>query len=143
MMNRLASVPWMILFLLGVFSLARGVFHYLAPDSGAGIVAGMDLSFPNGADIVFMLGAVGVMQMALGVFYIWFATKGREFLQFALVVEFARSALFVVMEYSFKMPADPVPGRYAHIAVFLLVTLALAVHLWVQHRSPSVSRRVA
>ncbi len=134
-MSRLASFPWMILLALGIFSFARGVFHYVTPDSGAGIVAGMDLSPANGADIIFLLGAAGLMQMALGAFYVWFATKARALVPVALWIESIRAVLFVSMEYSFKAPANPVPGRYAHISVLILVLLALAIHLWVQHRS--------
>ena len=132
-MNRLAALPWMILLILGVFFLGRGLFHFLWFDSGAGVVAGMNLSYPNSADIVFLLGAAGIMQITLGVFYIYFALWARGLVPLALWIDFTRSVLLVVMQYSFKMPANPVPGRYAHIAVMLIAFLALIIYYAVQN----------
>ena len=136
-MSRLASVPWIILLVLGASSFARGVLHYFAPDSGAGIIAGMDLSPANGADIIFLLGAAGSMQMALGAFFIWIALKARALVPVALWIEGIRTVLFVTMEFTFKMPANPVPGRYVHVSMMILALVALAVHLWLQRQQQS------
>jgi hypothetical protein len=37
--------------------------HWLALDSGAGIVAGMNLSYPNSPDVVFLLATDGIGQI--------------------------------------------------------------------------------
>ena len=137
-MNLTQKLPAWIMGLLGLFLLGRGIFHYAAPDSGAGIVAGMDLSYPNGADIIFLLGAAGILQAALGVCYIYFATKLQQALGFAYWLEVSRAALFVFMEYTFKMPANPVPGRYGHISVLVVAIVGLLIYIY-QNRSASSS----
>ncbi len=139
-MNQLHKLPAWLLGLLGLSLLARGVLHYFVPDSGAGIIAGMDLSLGNGADIIFLLGAAGVLQMALGVFYIYFAVAARQCIGFALAVEVVRSVIFVFMEYTFKMPVNPVPGRYVHVAVMIVAIVAGLVYLYTRGKSsPSSS----
>ena len=137
-MNRLARLPLAILCALALFNIARGAFHFLAPDSGAGSVAGMELSHPNRADVIFLLGAIGLMQLSLGVIYIYFVLWARQLIALALWVEAARGALIVLMEFTFKMPVAPVPGRFAHIATLVIAAAALLVY-YSRHPSPSSS----
>lgn len=129
-MNILKSTPAFLLGILGLNSLARGILHIVWHDSGAGSIAGMNLSYPNAADVILLLGAVGVLQAAIGVFYIYFALRVHQVLGFILGVEVIRSTLLVVMEYTFKMPVNPVPGRYIHIAVMITAFVALVIHLY-------------
>lgn len=129
-MNKLSLIPVWFLGLIGLSLFGRGIFHYVWFDSGAGVVAGMDLSYPNAADVVFLLGAAGALQAALGAIYIFFATKARQFIGFALWVEAARSLFFVIMEFTFKMPTNLVPGRYVHSAVLIAAILALLIYIF-------------
>ena len=69
-----AGVPKLslgVLLVLGLVDLGRGGFHWLAPDSGAGIVAGMNLSYPNARDVVFLLALDGIGQIFWGIAYLF------------------------------------------------------------------------
>jgi hypothetical protein len=77
-MFKLKETYWFasgILFILGLFSVLNGLFHYFWYDSGAGSVAGFDLSGPAGSTLVFMLAVVGQIQVIKGLVYLYVALK--------------------------------------------------------------------
>ncbi len=113
------------LVLLGFINLARGGFHWLAPDSGAGSVAGMNLEYDNADDVIFLLGAAGLLQMVLGVWYLYIVQNKPSMIPLALGTEGGRNVLLLLTEYTFKRPAKPVPGRFMHMAVCILSIIAL------------------
>jgi hypothetical protein len=127
--NLTGKLPWLVLLGIGILNLGRGGFHWLAPDSGARSVAGMNLDYPNRADVTFLLASAGLSQVFFGIWYIFMATRKRSLVPVALGLEAAKNALLLVSEYTFKHPASPVPGRVAHWAVLILSTLALVVNL--------------
>ena len=55
-----------VLAMLGVLNLLYGCVHWVAPDSGAGSIAGMDLSTSSAPNIVYLLAAAGISQAGLG-----------------------------------------------------------------------------
>jgi hypothetical protein len=124
----LASLPWMVVFLLGLVDLARGSFHWLAPDSGAGSVAGMSLAYPDAANVIFLLSLSGLSQIFFGIWFIYIALRQRALVPLALGAEAALSALVLLTEYVLKPPVSPVPGQYAHWAPLIISAIALIVY---------------
>lgn len=59
------KIPWVVLLGVGLLNLGRGGFHWLAPDSGAGSVAGMNLDYPNRDDVTFLLATAGFFRYSL------------------------------------------------------------------------------
>jgi hypothetical protein len=105
--------------------LGRGGFHWLAPDSGAGVVAGMNLSYPNARDVVFLLALDGIGQIFWGIAYLFFVFRARQLVPFALLTEVARGLMILLTEYSLKPPVSPVPGRFMHIATTIVCGVIL------------------
>jgi hypothetical protein len=118
-----------ILGAIGLLTIARGLFHWLSPDSGAGSVAGMDLSEKNRDDVVYLLGITGVAQLGAGIVDLAAATKIPQAVPVALGVEALKNGLVLATEYGFKKPVKPVPGRFAHIAVGGLALVGLLLSL--------------
>jgi len=116
-------LPVAVLGLLGAIDLARGSFHWLVPDSGAGIVAGMDLHNAGAPNIVFLLAADGISQIAWGVLDLLVVFRERRFVPLMFAFEAARSAALLVTEYLFKPPVPPVPGRFMHMATFAVAVI--------------------
>ncbi len=56
-----------VLAMLGVLNLLHGGVQWLAPESGAGSIAGMDLSTSSAPNIVYLLAGAGINQFAWGV----------------------------------------------------------------------------
>jgi hypothetical protein len=130
-----SRVPALILAGIAILNLARGAFHWLAPDSGAGSVAGMNLSYPNAPDVVFLLAVTGVSQLLWGVCYLYIAFWQRFLVSFALGTQAATSALVLVTEYWLKPPVSPVPGRFAHVTTLALSVAGLAIAVVVSRRN--------
>ncbi len=114
-----------VLLVLGLIDLGRGGFHWLAPDSGAGVVAGMNLSYPNARDVVFLLALDGIGQIFWGIAYLFFVFRARQLVPFALLTEVARGLMILLTEYSLKPPVLPVPGRFMHIATTIVCGVIL------------------
>jgi uncharacterized protein (DUF1330 family) len=120
-----STVARLILAFIGVITILRGLFHWLAPDSGAGSVAGMDLSGDNRDDVIYLLGIAGIGQLGAGIVDLAVAAKAPGAVPLALGVEAAKNGLVLATESSFKKPVRPVPGRFAHAAVAALAVLGL------------------
>lgn len=57
-----SKIAWWVFMLLAVVSTVRSLIHFLAPDGGAGFIAGLDLS--KGAEnIIFSFGLWGLSQL--------------------------------------------------------------------------------
>ena len=114
-----------VLLLLGLIDLARGGFHWLAPDSGAGMVAGMNLSYPNARDVVFLLATDGISQILWGTAYLFLVFRAKELVPLALLTEVVRNVMLLATEYWLKPPVAPVPGRFMHLATAIVCGGAL------------------
>jgi hypothetical protein len=116
-----------VLLALGIVDLGRGGFHWLAPDSGAGIVAGMNLSYPNARDVVFLLAVDGISQIFWGIAYLFFVFRAQQLVPFALLLEVVRGLMILATEYSLKPPVSPVPGRFMHMATTIVCGVVLVL----------------
>lgn len=113
-----------VLGILGIANLARGGLHVFLPDSGAGSIAGLDLS-QGGASIVFLLAMTGVGQIGAGVIDLLVAARWRAFAVPLLAVEAGRSLLAMVIAYAVKLPPIDVPGRRGMIVTTVVLLLTL------------------
>jgi hypothetical protein len=125
-----------VLAMLGVLNLLHGAVHWLAPESGAGSIAGMDLSTSSAPNIVYLLAAAGISQFAWGVVYLYIALRERRFLGAIFLLEALKSGALLFTEYVTKPPVAPIPGRYLHMTTF--VTAAAIVLLSLRQTSESV-----
>jgi hypothetical protein len=125
-----------VLAILGVLNLLYGGVHWLAPESSAGSMAGMDLSTSSAPNIIFLLAADGISQFAWGVVYLYIALRQRRFLGAMFLLEALKSGALLFTEYVTKPPVAPIPGRYLHMTTF--VTAAAIVLLSLRQTSESV-----
>ena len=119
-----------ILIILAAINIARGLFHYLAPDSGSHIVAGMDISAASGANIVYLLAVIGALQFVNGLLFLYIALRQKGLTLAAFWYVLLTSAMVLPLNFVFKQPAAPVPGRFANILEFAvaLVTICLIIY---------------
>lgn len=117
-----------VLTLLGLANLARGGLHVFLPDSGAGSIAGFDLS-AGGQTIVFLLASTGVGQMGAGVIDLLVAWRFRAFAAALLAVEAGKAALVMVVAFLTKPPPHEIPGRTGMIVGLTVLGAALVWEL--------------
>jgi hypothetical protein len=125
-----------VLAMLGVLNLLYGCVHWVTPESGAGSIAGMDLSTSSAPNIVYLLAAAGISQVAWGVVFLYIALRERRLLYAIFLLEALKSGALLFTEYVTKPPVVPIPGRYLHMATF--VTAAAIVLLSLRQTSESL-----
>ena len=125
-----------ILAMLGVLDFLQGCVQLVAPESGAGSIAGMDLSTSSAPNIVYLLAAAGISQVAWGVVYLYIALRERRLLYAIFLLEALKSGALLFTEYVTKPPVVPIPGRYLDMATF--ATAAAIVLLSLRQTSESL-----
>jgi hypothetical protein len=125
-----------VLAMLGVLNLLYGCVQWVAPESGAGSIAGMDLSTSSAPNIVYLLAAAGISQVGWGVVYLYIALRERRLLYSIFLLEALKSGALLFTEYVTKPPIVPIPGRYQHMTTF--VTAAAIVLLSLRQTSESL-----
>lgn len=122
----MSRIPTVILALLSLLNLGRGAFHALAPDSGAGSVAGFDLS-TNGQTIIFLLASIGISQFTWGMLQAYVVLRERAYVMLALVVQTAMTGLSLANMLWWKPPPVTIPGERFNIIVFAILVATLLI----------------
>jgi hypothetical protein len=106
----------------------RGAVHVFAADSGAGRIAGLDLS-QGGAAIVSLLAAVGIDQLAWGALVLGALTRYRRWIPVVLAFLLAKQAAAVGLLWWWKPLPVETPGKLGALALLPLVAAAFALSL--------------
>ena len=106
----------------------RGAVHVFAPDSGAGRIAGLDLT-QGGAAIVSLLAAVGIDQLAWGVIVLGALTRYRRWIPLVLAFLLAKQAAAVALLWWWKPLPVEAPGKLGALVLLPLVAAAFALSL--------------
>ena len=126
-----------VLFILGLFNVANGLFHFLWHDSGAGSVMGADLSGPAGSSLVFMLGVVGALQVIVGLVYLYVVFRDKALILGAFFLESTWNLMALYLHYGPKMPDPIAPHRFINIG-FLALSLLTISTLILAERKPQL-----
>ena len=122
--------PLLFLALIAFVSTARSLVHLLAPDGGAGSIAGINLGVAGGANIVAVFGQWGASQLVLALLQ-WLVLLRYRFLVPAMLVVLVLEQLLRLLAGRLKpLQLDtPPPGAYGTYVVLVLglVFLAIAV----------------
>lgn len=81
------KVALWIFTILAIISTARSTIHFLAPDGGAGSIAGLDLS-KGGENIIFAFGLWGLSQLLYAFIQILVAFRYRRLIPLFYVILF-------------------------------------------------------
>jgi hypothetical protein len=106
----------------------RGFVHVFVDDSGAGRIAGIDLT-QNAAPIVSLLAAVGLDQLAWGVIELGAVTRYRRWIPTVLAFLLAKQAAAVWLLWSWKPLGVEAPGKLGALVALPLVALAFLLSL--------------
>jgi hypothetical protein len=129
------KVPYYFLILIAFVSTARSLVHVLAPDGGAGVIAGIDVNVQGGANIIAIFGQWGAVQLIVALFY-WLAILRYRFLVPAMLgVTVLEQLLRLAMGQLKPLEiSSPPPGA---IGSELLLPLAVVAFLWSLRRHSS------
>jgi hypothetical protein len=119
--------------LLGLINLGRGALHVFLPDSGAGQIAGFDLT-AGGPAIVFLLAMVGATQIGLGLADVAAALRYRMFVLPLLWVHVVQQALAMYVFHIAKPPPVTVPGEAFNTVLAVVILSAALLETYAQSR---------
>jgi len=131
----LASV-W-FLGLYGLLELIPGLIHFLLPDGGAGVIAGLDLT-QHKHTIIGVFAWMGALQIAYGLGILAVALWYRPLVPLFLGLGFAERTLMSVAAWVTKpSPTGHHPPEH-YASLFLVPVLAVLVALAARSRSGPV-----
>ncbi len=127
---RAPRVALYYLALIAVASTARSLVHMVAPDGGAGAIAGVALDVAGGPTIVAIFGQWGASQLVLAVFYWLVIIRYRFLVPFALGLVSLEQALRIGIGQLKPLDvAAPPPGQIGSLIILPVSLVALALSL--------------
>lgn len=124
--------PVIGLWFVGAQKLIVGCIHYLLPDGGAGVIAGIALE-ENAQAIIGTFAWVGAIQIASAFALFLIAARYRALVPVFLLLAALEQALIALAAFVLKPPASGLhpPGHWASLvwvpALLLLAWLAVRV----------------
>jgi len=123
-----AKPPVYIFMLIALISTARSLIHLLAPDGGAGSIAGMDLSGAGADGIVFAFGLWGSSQLIDALIQLVVVFRYRSLVPLLYVLLILEILLRLLVGH-----LRPVPFRHTPpgaIGNYIILPLAAILLLW-------------
>jgi len=125
-----SKIAWWVFMLLAMVSTVRSLIHFLAPDGGAGSIAGLDLS--KGAEnIIFSFGLWGLSQLIYAFIQLLVAFRYRTLIpMFYLILFFETVGRMIVgrMKTPILLNGTP-PGGIANYIMLPIVILMFILSL--------------
>lgn len=122
--SRIASTVFLIIVLIGT---VRSCIHFLAPDGGAGSIAGMDLSVAGAEGIIFAFSLWGSAQLLYAFIQLVIYFRYKTLIPFMYIIMF--------LETVFRMVVGHIkPVHFAHtppgeIGNYILIPLTIMMFI--------------
>lgn len=115
---------WLFIF-IAIVSTVRSCIHLLAPDGGAGSIAGMDLSVAGASGIIFSFALWGSAQLIYAFIQLAVAFRYRSLVPFMYLLLFLETCLRMLVGHMKPVTfSHTPPGAYAN---YLILPLSLAM----------------
>ena len=118
--------PAYVFTLIAIVSAVRSCIHLLAPDGGAGSIAGMDLSVAGAPGIIFSFALWGSAQLIYAIIQLIVAFRYRALVPFMYLLLFAETLLRMLVGHMRPVIfAHTPPGAYANYVMLPLAALMI------------------
>jgi hypothetical protein len=125
-----SKIPFYVFALYAIVSLVRSCIHLLAPDGGAGSIAGMDLSLAGADGIIFAFALWGSSQLILAVMQLLVVFRYRSFVPFMYLMLMLEVLLRELVGKTKPVTfADTPPGAIGNQLILPLAALMLGLSL--------------
>lgn len=126
-----SRVPTYVFAAYAIVSMVRSLIHLLAPDGGAGSIAGLDLSVAGADGIVFAFGLWGSSQLLFALVQVLVVVRYRSLVPLMYVMlileTLLRQLVGTIKPVSF---AHVPPGAFLNDVVLVVAIAMLALSLW-------------
>ena len=117
--SKLASVLFLLIAIVGTI---RSCIHFLAPDGGAGTIAGMDLSVPGADGIIFAFSLWGSAQLLYAFIQLAVYFRYKTLIPFMYLLIILETLMRMVIGHIKPVHfAHTPPGAYAN---YMMLPLA-------------------
>lgn len=125
------KLPVYVFTLISVVSLVRSCIHLLAPDGGAGSIAGMNLAVDGAGGIIFAFALWGSAQLIYAVIQLVVAFRYRSLVPFMYVLLIVETLLRELVGHMKPVTfAHTPPGAIGNYVILPLAGLMLVLSLW-------------
>jgi hypothetical protein len=125
--SRIAPVVFLLIALVGI---VRSCIHLLAPDGGAGTIAGMDLSVAGAQGIIFAFSLWGSAQLLYAFMQLVVYFKYKTLIPLMYILIIVETLLRVLVGYIKPVHfAHTPPGAYGNYIILPLAILMLFLSL--------------
>jgi hypothetical protein len=125
-----SKIPFYVFALYAIVSLVRSCIHLLAPDGGAGSIAGMDLSLAGADGIIFAFALWGSSQLILAVMQLLVVFRYHSFVPFMYLMLMLEVLLRELVGKTKPVTfADTPPGAIGNQLILPLAALMLGLSL--------------
>jgi hypothetical protein len=125
------KLPVYVFTLIALVSTVRSCIHLLAPDGGAGSIAGMNLAVAGADEVVFAFALWGSSQLIYALIQLLVAFRYRSLIPFMYLLLVLETLL---RELAGKMKpvsfAHTPPGAFATYVILPLALIMLVLSLW-------------
>ena len=125
------QVPVYLFRVLAIVSTVRSCIRLLAPDGGAGSIAGMDLSVAGATGIFFSCAPWGSAQLTYACVQLTVGFRYRSLVPFMYVLLFMEALLRMLVGHMKPVTfAHTPPGAYANYVTLPVAMLMVGVAYW-------------
>jgi len=117
--------PVYLFMAIAIVSVVRSSIHLLAPDGGAGSIAGMDLSVAGARGIIFAFALWGSAQLICAFIQLAVAFRYRSLVPFMYLLLLVETLLRMVVRMKPVAFSHTPPGAYANYATLPVAALML------------------
>lgn len=136
-----SKIPFYVFVLYAIVSLVRSCIHLLAPDGGAGSIAGMDLSVAGADGIIFAFALWGSSQLILAVIQLLVVFRYRSLVPFMYLMLMLEVLLRELVGRTKPVTfSHTPPGAIGNQLILPLAALMLGLALWSAYRQGSADK---
>jgi hypothetical protein len=129
------KLPVYIFALIAIISTVRSFIHLLAPDGGAGSIAGMDLSVSGASGIIFAFALWGSAQLIYAFIQLVVVFRYRSLVPFMYILLIMETLLrMLVGQMKPVVFGHTPPGAIQNYIYIPLAVLMLMLSLWTNNR---------
>jgi hypothetical protein len=121
-------VPMIVLGFMMLINFARGAIHAFAPDGGAHVIAGLDIT-QNTQTILSLFATLGLQQIVMGLFQLFVLVFRRDLILIALALQTVDTAFGVANLYFYRTFPLVVPGAGFNAGILAVLVMATAIAL--------------
>lgn len=130
-----SKLPTNVFTVIAIISMVRSLIHLLAPDGGAGSIAGIDFGKAGKSGTIFGFGLWGSAQLIYALIQLVVVSRYRSLVPFMYVLLILETLLRTFVGHSKPVPfVHTPPGKVGNAFFLPLSAFMLVLSLWSARR---------